>query len=81
MTHKTRLQPPIKPESKQPVRVNASTWREVRSAAGRLLFKIDPQRMLIQVRLKGETTTIDLAEWLDVSAPGPVPAQRGVEQR
>ena len=75
MAHvKNRIQPVFRDEHRQSVRVNPSTWKEVRSAAGRLLFKINPERRLIQVRMKGETTTIDLEEWIDCSASGPSPS-------
>jgi hypothetical protein len=39
-------------------------WHDVKHPkTGRLLFRFDPERMLIQIQQRGDRVTIDLAEY------------------
>lgn len=44
-------------------------WHDVRDAAGKLLFRFDPQRDLVQVKQRGIVVTIDLAQYRIQQAP------------
>jgi hypothetical protein len=38
-------------------------WQDVRDVAGKLLFRFDPQRDLVQVKRNGVVVVIDLSEY------------------
>lgn len=38
-------------------------WHDVRDAAGKLLFRFDPQRDLVQVKRAGVVVVIDLSQY------------------
>lgn len=39
------------------------TWQDVRDAAGKLLFRFDPQRDLVQVGERGRVIVVDLSQY------------------
>jgi hypothetical protein len=38
-------------------------WQDVRDAAGKLLFRFDPQRDLVQVGERGRVVVVDLSQY------------------
>jgi hypothetical protein len=50
-------------------------WHDVRDAAGKLLFRFDPQRDLVQVKRAGVLVVIDLSQY----RPQPPPAKKAID--
>lgn len=39
-------------------------WLDIRGPDGRLLFRLDPERLLIEIMVKGHLYTVDIAPYV-----------------
>jgi len=54
-------------------------WLDVRDAAGKLLFRYDPQRDLVQVGARGRVIIVDLSQFRE--PPGDKKAPVDIERK
>lgn len=45
-----------------------SNWQDVRGPDGRLLFRFDPARMLVEISARGQVYLIDLTTYMALTA-------------